>query len=107
MWARKLVVTLGLAVAMSVCVGALFSIGDGLASTTMAINTAIAMLYSMSIGVPATLIFPRIKPRLFGRPQLSQWLAYIGTLLAITLCGTLATRFVLFAIGLATWSELW
>jgi two-component system, LytTR family, sensor histidine kinase AlgZ len=105
---RWLLGTLGIAGAVGVCVGTLFAVSSGENQPVpLLVNCAIATLYSLCIGVPAMIVFPRLKPKLFGKPQLRQWLAYIGTLLAITLFGTLLTRFILFATGVVNWSEAW
>lgn len=105
---RQLLAMLGIAAAVGVCVGTVFFVGAGGDEVAqLIVHCAIAMLYSLCIGVPAMIVFPRLKPRLFGKPQLRQWVVYIATLLVLTLFGTLLTRFLLFAAGLMTWSNMW
>jgi LytS/YehU family sensor histidine kinase len=99
---------LGIAVAMGIAVGAIFSIGDGgIEPLALAINSAVATLYGITIGVPTMLAFRALRPRLSGTPELKQWLIYVGVLLGTTILGTLAARLVLALAGLITMQQMW
>ena len=89
---------------MSVSVGAMMCAGNW---SQFPIYAAVSAMYGVAIGLPAMLIFRRMRPRLHGRPQLRQWLAYVGVLLAITIVATLVVRGLLVAIGLMTAREMW
>src|SRR4051812_26709669 len=88
-------------------VGALLSAHRGVTLEEFAITAAVSMLYSATIGLPAMLVFPRLRPRIYGKPELTQWLTYLGVLLAITAVGTLVAGLVLVALGVASLDELW
>jgi sensor histidine kinase YesM len=98
-------------VALSVLLGCAVAVAlsayDGDSFAGFATTAGISILYSAAIGLPAMLVFPRIRPRIYGRPELSQWLMYLGTLLAITAAGTLAAGLVLVALGVGTLDQLW
>ncbi|HEX5058569.1 MAG TPA: histidine kinase, partial [Kofleriaceae bacterium] len=94
-----------LSVGLSVVIGFLFSLHN-LTAIRFALNTAVSLLYSLSIGVPATLIFDRLQPRI-GRPVLRQWAIYVGVMLAIVLVASLFVGVVLVLVGLIESSMLW
>jgi signal transduction histidine kinase len=96
-----------LSVLFGCAVGAVLSAYTGASLESFASTAAISVFYSAVIGLPAMLIFPRMRPRLYGRPELMQWLAYLGTLLAISLVGTLVAGLALVAVGISTLDELW
>jgi sensor histidine kinase YesM len=87
--------------------GALLSAHRGATLEEFAITTAISTLYSAAIGLPAMLVFRRLRPRISTRGELTQWLMYFGILLAVTAGGTLAAGLVLVAVGFASLDELW
>lgn len=71
-----------------------------------AVNMGVSLMYSLAIGLPATLIFGRLKPRL-GRSAFRQWAMYLGVLIAIVLVASLVVGIVLVALGLVAPSALW
>ncbi len=99
--------TLLSSVGLGFFVGALMSFGRGFELVQFALFVAVSTLYSASIGLPATIALMHLRPRLYGRPELRQWLTYVGVILACTLFGTLFTRLVLVACGLMTLDEMW
>lgn len=103
---RSVLQTLTLSVGLSIVIGVLFTVGD-FTVERFTINTLASLLYSLSIGLPATLIFRRLKPRIDGRPVLKQWAIYLGVMLAIILIGTLFSGLVLALVGLVDLSQLW
>src|SRR5512140_985845 len=98
---------LGLTVVLGSGVGALISAHRGVTLEEFAVAAAISMLYSAMIGLPAMLVFPRLRPRIYGKPELTQWLTYLGVLLAITAVGTLVAGLVLVTLGVVPLDELW
>jgi len=106
-WARTLLRWLGLSLVLGGAMAALLSAHRGATLAEFGATAAVSALYSASIGLPALLVFPRLRPRIYGRPELSQWLIYLGTLLAITAIGTLVAGLVLVAVGFASLDELW
>jgi hypothetical protein len=102
--ARSIVRLLAVAAATSISVGAIMCRGEW---SAMPIYTAISLLYGVAIGVPAMLIFRRLRPRLFGRPQLRQWLTYAGVLLGLIVIATFAVRSLLVAVGVLTVDQMW
>ena len=97
-----------LSVALSVLIGTLSAFGgDGFSPLAFAVNAAVSLLYSLSIGMPATVIFGRLKPHIGGRPVLGQWLIYVGVMLAIVLIASLFVGVVLVLVGLVDASEVW
>src|SRR5678816_313761 len=95
-----------LAVGLSVLLGFLLSLGH-LSWPQFAVNAAISFVYSMSIGLPANLIFHRLKPRLHGRPALRQWGIYLGVMLAIVLVASMFVGVLMVVVGLVEASRLW
>jgi signal transduction histidine kinase len=103
---RTLLRWLALSLLLGGAVGGVLSAHRGATLEEFASLVAISGLYSASIGLPAMIVFPRLRPRIYGRPELSQWLAYLGVLLAITAVGTLMAGLVLVALGVASLGEL-
>jgi two-component system, LytTR family, sensor histidine kinase AlgZ len=101
---RTILQTLALALAMSFVVGVIFSF-DHLEA--LPINTLVSFMYGVVMGLPAMLLFRWLRPRLYGRPQLRQWLIYVGTLAAIVVVGTLLVRAILVACGLMSVDQMW
>jgi len=104
---RSLLQTLALSVGMGLVVGAVFSINGELSVVQFAVNAGVSTLYSLSIGVPANLVFRNLKPRIHGRPVLRQWMIYVGVMLVVILVGTLFTGIVLVLVGLVGSSQMW
>lgn len=104
---RTLVRWLALSVLLGAAMSAVLSAHRGASLAEFATTAAVSSLYSASIGLPAMLVFPRLRPRIFGRPELSQWLIYLGTLLVITLVGIFVAGLVLVAVGVATLHGVW
>jgi sensor histidine kinase YesM len=105
-WVRTLLRLLGLSVLLGGAMAGVLSAHRGASLKQFAISAAISSLYSALIGLPAMLVFPRLRPRIYGRPELSQWLIYLGTLLTITAIGTFVAGLVLVGIGVATLDEV-
>ncbi len=97
--------TAAMCLGLSLVVGLLFSLRH-LTALNFAVSTGISLLYSMSIGIPATFIFDRLQPRI-GRPVFRQWAIYAGVLLAIVLVACLFVGVVLVIVGLVEPSALW
>jgi two-component system, LytTR family, sensor histidine kinase AlgZ len=104
---RTLLRWLGLSLLLGSAMAAVLSAHRGATLAEFATTAAISSLYSASIGLPAMLVFPRLRPRIFGRPELSQWLIYLGTLLVITVVGILVAGLLLVAVGVATFDAVW
>jgi len=98
---------LGWTLVLGSAVGALISAHRGVTLEEFAVTAAISMLYSATIGLPAMLVFPRLRPRIYGKPELTQWLIYLGVLFTITAVGTLVAGLVLVAVGVASLDKLW
>ena len=92
--------------ALSVLLGLVLSLPD-VGLLELSVKTGVSLLYATAIGVPATVIFDRLKPRLHGRPALKQWGTYVGVLIAIVLIASLFVGVVLVLIGLVESSRLW
>jgi len=91
-----LLLSLGVAIAMS----GLFAVRDGDASLASFVgNALIALLYSVSIGVPATLIFDRLHRWFVLRDDLTAWLVYVAVIAGVTIVGNFATAVVLLIVG--------
>ena len=104
---RKAVVQwMMLSVGLSVLLGIILSLPDPQA-IEVAANGGISLMYSLAIGVPANVIFHRLKPRIYGRPALGQWAIYLSVMLAIVLVASLACGGVLVAIGIVDASRMW
>jgi signal transduction histidine kinase len=98
---------LALSLVLGGAVGALLSARRGATLGDFASNTAISILFSASIGLPTMLAFRGLRSRIAGLPELPQWLAYFGVLLAITAVGALAASLVLVATGQLSLDALW
>jgi signal transduction histidine kinase len=95
--------SIGLAAALGLVISAIFvARGDD-----FLINFVISTLYGSSIGVPASLIFPRLKHRLGDMRELSQWFVYAGVMLAIIAAGSALTGLAMIALGLSTFARFW
>src|ERR1043165_4169314 len=106
-WPVTLLRWLGLSLLLGTALAGVLSAHRGASFRQFAITAGVSALYSASISLPARLVFPRLQPRIFGRPELSQWLIYLGTLLAITLVGIFAAGLLLAAVGVATLHAVW
>lgn len=95
-----------LAVGISILLGIILSL-PGLELIELALNAGISLMYSLSIGVPATLVFHRLRPKIHGRPALKQWAIYVTVMLAIVLVASLFCGIVLVMIGLTDVSQMW
>jgi signal transduction histidine kinase len=103
---RRVVFTLLTSVGLGMLVGALLTIGQGGGLWQFVVSSAVSTLYSVSIGVPATIGMARVRPRLHGRPELQQWINYVGVIVGATLLGTVFTRLVLVVLGLIRFDEM-
>ena len=100
---RMVLRSIGMAAALGVLVGAIFAArGDN-----FAISWLISTLYGSSIGVLASLVFPRLGRRLGDMRELSQWFVYAGTMLVIIAVGTALTGLAMIALGLSTFERFW
>ena len=102
---RRVVRTVAAAVVLSLAIALMFTPREP-SLARFAVNACVSLMYSLSIGVPATLIFGRLKPRL-GRSAFGQWAIYLSVLIAIVLIASLVVGLVLVAIGLVEPSQLW
>jgi signal transduction histidine kinase len=102
---RSIVETIAMCLAMSLLVGFLFSIGHLTLERVLG-NSSISALYALSIGVPANVIFHRLRPRLHGRPALGQWSIYAGVMLVLIGVGSVVSGTVLVVVGVADASQL-
>ncbi len=90
---------------LSLALGVVFTIRDP-SWVAFGVNTGVSLLYSLSIGLPSTLIFGRLQPRL-ERSAFGQWAMYLGVLAAIVLVASLVVGVVLVVVGLVEPSDLW
>jgi sensor histidine kinase YesM len=104
---RALARWIALCVLVGVVVSALLSAYRRATLTQLATLTAISVLYSSTIGLPAMLVFRRVRPRLLGQPVARRWLLQLAMLLAITAAGALVAGLVLVALGRSTLAALW
>jgi signal transduction histidine kinase len=98
---RGVAVSLALGAALAMAFAARYGIKAFLMSW------AISAMYSAAIGLPATVIFGRMKPWVAGKPELRQWLTYFGVLLVISAVGALAVGLATIAIGWIKFAALW
>lgn len=94
-----------LALGLSILLGLLFSLPD-VRLVEFAINAGVSLMYSLAIGLPANVIFHRLKPRI-GGPALKQWGIYLGVMLAIVLVASAFVGALLVVIGLVDGSRMW
>lgn len=95
--------TIGLAATIGLVLGGLFAArGD-----SFWLSWLISTLYGTSIGVPATLVLPRMRAQLGTMRELSQWFVYGGVMLAITAAGSAITGLVMVALGLVPLHAFW
>jgi sensor histidine kinase YesM len=104
---RSLLRWLGVALLVSAVLGALFTVPRGGSFVELVLTTAIGMMYSVAIGLPMTLVFRRIGPRLHRRSELMQWFAFVGVVVAVSAVGTFVAGFGLVGLGLTSLDELW
>src|SRR5258708_34376602 len=104
---RRLMLLRWLAVAfgLSAVIGALFTVPRGGSFIELAESTAIGMLYATAIGLPMMLVFRRMRPRLAGRGELTQWFAFVGVVIAVSAIGTFVAGLVLVALGVTSIDE--
>jgi len=67
----------------------------------------VSTLYGTSIGLPAVIVFDRLRGRLGTMRELSQWFVYSGTMLALIVAGSAVTGLVLVAVGLVPLAAFW
>jgi sensor histidine kinase YesM len=103
---RAIATWLATSVALGAVVGAVFSARRGGSFGDFVQTGAISTLYAASIGLPSMLVFRRLRLRLGGRIELSQWAIYLGVLLATTLGGTLIASLILVAAGVVSFDLL-
>ena len=96
--------SVGLAIAMSLIVGALFSAGQW---SQFPISFLISLMYSLAIGLPIALVFRWLRPRVAERSELRQWLTYVGVLVVIIVWGVVAVRVVLVLAGFIDLEQMW
>src|SRR6185295_9108285 len=81
---RAIATWLVASVVMGAVVGAVFSARRGGSVGDFVQTAAISTLYAGSIGLPSMLLFRRLRLRLGGRIEISQWAIYLGVLLGVT-----------------------
>lgn len=102
---RRVTRTVLASIVLSLGLGVVFTMREP-SLVAFAVNTGVSLLYSLSIGLPSTLIFGRLQPRL-ERSAFGQWAMYLGVLAAIVLVASLFVGVVLVAVGLIEPSDLW
>jgi two-component system LytT family sensor kinase len=90
---------------LSVALGVLFTLRAP-SVLAFAVATGVSLMYSLAIGLPATLIFGRLRPQL-ASTAFRQWAIYLGVLAAIVLVASLLVGLVLVAVGLVELDRLW
>jgi signal transduction histidine kinase len=90
---------------LSLALGVLLTLRDP-SLLAFAVNVSVSLLYSLSIGLPATLIFGRLRPQL-ARSAFRQWAMYLGVLAAIVLVASLLVGVLLVLVGLVEPRQLW
>jgi signal transduction histidine kinase len=105
--AKILLRTLALSLALSLVIGALFAVQQDGTWGSFFVSSGIAMMYSAAIGVPATIVFTRLRRWFANRNDAKAWFVYIGVVAAVTAIGTFAVGVVLVAVGVVSAGELW
>lgn len=90
---------------LSVALGVLFTLRAP-SVLAFAVATGVSLMYSLAIGLPATLIFGRLRPQL-ASTAFRQWAIYLGVLAAIVLVASLLVGLILVAVGLVELDRLW
>lgn len=103
--ARSLISAALVPLAVSGAITVIISAGRG--EGAFSLSFAISLAYCLMIGVPASVIFGRIGPRLDRRSALQQWLVYVGIVIALTVAATFAIRGTLVAIGAMSVDAMW
>lgn len=85
--------------------GLLFTLRDP-SPLAFVLNVTVSFMYSVAIGLPATLIFSRLKPHLY-RSAFRQWTIYLGVLTIIVLVASLVVGLTLVVVGLVEPAEMW
>lgn len=67
----------------------------------------ISTIYGTSIGLPAVIVFDRLRGRLGTMREMSQWFVYTGTMLGVIAFGSAVTGLVLVAIGWVPLPAFW
>lgn len=67
----------------------------------------ISTIYGTSIGVPAVVVFDRLRRRLGTMREMSQWFVYSGTMLAVIGFGSAVTGLVLVVLGFVPLPAFW
>ena len=67
----------------------------------------VSTIYGTSIGLPAVVVFDRLRTRLGTMRELSQWVVYSGVLLGLIAFGSALTGLVLGAIGWVPLPAFW
>jgi two-component system LytT family sensor kinase len=102
---RRVTRTVAASIVLSLALGVLFTLR---APSVLAFVVAagVSLLYSLAIGLPATLIFGRLRPQL-ASTAFRQWAMYPGVLAAIVLVASLIVGLLLVAVGLVELDRLW
>lgn len=91
--------------AVALGLGLLFTLRDP-SPLAFVLNVIVSFMYTFAIGLPATLIFSRLRPHL-ARSAFRQWAIYLGVLAIIVLVASLVVGLTLAAVGLVEAGELW
>jgi two-component system, LytTR family, sensor histidine kinase AlgZ len=97
--------TLAIGMGLGVIVSAIFTASNGWHHFGQ--SWVISVMYSLSIGVPAKLVFSAVGPRLHSRTGRFQWLTYLGLLLVMIALGSLVTGLANVAIGWLDLEDFW
>lgn len=92
-------------VVLALGLGLLFTLRDP-SPLAFVLNVTVSLMYSLAIGLPATLIFSRIKPHL-ERSAFRQWAVYLGVLAAIVVVASLVVGVALVVVGLVEPADMW
>lgn len=91
--------------AVSAAIAVIITAGRG--EDGFPLSFAVSLAYCLMIGVPSSVIFERIGPRLKHRPAHTQWLVYAGVVIALTVVATFAIRGTLVAMGVMSVDAMW
>jgi signal transduction histidine kinase len=102
---RRVTRTVVASLVLSAALAVLFTLRDP-SLLRFTITFAASLMYSLAIGLPATLIFGRLRPQL-ATSAFRQWAIYLGVLAAIVLVASLLVGLMLVAVGLVDLDRLW
>jgi signal transduction histidine kinase len=99
---RRIVTWSILTLAVSASIAALITAGQG---RGFPMSFAVSVAYCLLIGVPASLVLPRLK--LGEWSALQQWLVYVALTIVLTIAATFTIRGTLVVIGVLDLDGMW